>query len=345
MLSIGAFNALLKTLEEPPEHVKFILATTEPQKVPPTIQSRCQRFDFRPIPADLIARQLDHIVRTEGAQADAALTRRIAWLANGSMRDALSLLDQLLSLGHRKLTADLLEQLLPRPDQQSLARLVDCLAANDAAGALKAVDKALASGYSSEQLVVSLNEYLRQLMLLSVCGRDTDLADPTCPARQRMLEQFDRFDAATYVYMITVLEELGRNVRFSASGRALIDAAIVRLAQANRFCSIESLLARLGQTDRTIESPARQPAETAAQATPITPEPSHTRPQPRRKLDPPDRTVSLPSSTASEPARLDRRDLQAALSQPLVRKALEIFDGTLVQVRRATAYGRVQNPS
>jgi len=124
MISVSAFNALLKTLEEPPEHVKFIFATTEPNRVPVTIQSRCQRFDFRPIPADRIAEHLRTILKKEKVKADDSVIRRIAQLANGSIRDGLSLLDQLLSLGLSKLTAETMEQFMPTPSLDSLGELV-----------------------------------------------------------------------------------------------------------------------------------------------------------------------------------------------------------------------------
>ncbi|NOX59232.1 MAG: DNA polymerase III subunit gamma/tau [Planctomycetes bacterium] len=113
MLSTGAFNALLKTLEEPPEHVKFILATTETHKVPATIQSRCQRFDFRSISPQDISEQLKKILEQEEIAAEEMVLRRVSRAANGSMRDALSLLDQLLAYGASNLTADVIEDVLP----------------------------------------------------------------------------------------------------------------------------------------------------------------------------------------------------------------------------------------
>ena len=118
MLSTGAFNALLKTLEEPPDHVKFIFATTEPQKVPATIQSRCQRFDFKSVSVDEIAEHLSRILRAEGVEAEEGVVRRIARLANGSVRDGISLLDQVLSLGDKTLTTGLVDEVLPAPHDE-----------------------------------------------------------------------------------------------------------------------------------------------------------------------------------------------------------------------------------
>ncbi len=240
MLSTGAFNALLKTLEEPPEHVKFIMATTEPQKVPATIQSRVQRFDFRPIPTQGIAEQLERICKAEQLDADQAALRRIARLANGSMRDAISLLDQLLSIGAKNLTLELLEQVLPRPGDEHICELVGKLIEQNAGASLMVLDQIAASGHALESLVVSLMEHLRGLMLLRICGPDTEMVDAAESLRQRMIEQSKAFDEPTYVFMLTLLEELRRSVRYSGSGRALVDAAIVRLCMLDAFTSLRA---------------------------------------------------------------------------------------------------------
>ena len=146
MLSTGAFNALLKTLEEPPPHVKFILATTEAQKVPATIQSRCQRFDFKSIDVAALASHLAKIVEAENVKADATALRRIARLANGSMRDALSLLDKLLSYDPNELTLKTLDALVPPAHDELAMNIVGRIAQSDAAGALDALDAALQTG-------------------------------------------------------------------------------------------------------------------------------------------------------------------------------------------------------
>ncbi len=133
MLSTPAFNALLKTLEEPPEHIKFILATTELHKVPATIQSRCQRFDFQAIGVSEIAEHLRKILVQEKIEAEDGLLRRVARLASGSMRDALSLLDKLLSYGSGKLTAEVVAEILPPPHDELASAVVNRIAESDAA--------------------------------------------------------------------------------------------------------------------------------------------------------------------------------------------------------------------
>ena len=170
MLSGAAFNALLKTMEEPPGHVKFILCTTEPHKVPATIQSRCQRFEFRNIPSRLIAEHLRAVLKEEGVEAEDGAVHQVARLGNGSMRDALSLLDRLLATGESPITAKLLEQMLGLPDRELVAGLVDALAAGDPAATLRAAGGLLGKGVSGDQLTEVLIERLRQLMLIAACG-------------------------------------------------------------------------------------------------------------------------------------------------------------------------------
>ncbi len=196
MLSTGAFNALLKTLEEPPEHVKFILATTDPQKVPATIHSRCQRFDFRSIGLDQIGGQIRRILKAEGCQAEEAVVRRIARLANGSMRDALSLLDQLMSMSPKGLSVELLEEVLPTPHDQLLAGLIDCWAAHDAAGALGLLDQCVSQGYSLDRFCDAMIDQLRTLMLIAVCGPDTPLVDVPAQHRDEIVARAGKFDPA-----------------------------------------------------------------------------------------------------------------------------------------------------
>ncbi|MCB9867549.1 MAG: DNA polymerase III subunit gamma/tau [Phycisphaerales bacterium] len=246
MLSTGAFNALLKTLEEPPDHVKFVLATTEAHKVPATIKSRCQRFDFRSIsPAD-IAEQLRSILQQEEITADESVVRRVSRLANGSMRDALSLLDQLLAYGTRELTEALMEDLLPSAHDAVIHQLVDALAAGEAADALRCVEECLGAGQTAARFCDLFIEHLRALMLLRVCGAETELVDVGSAAREQLAGQAPAFEAPVYVYMIALLEEVRRQVKSTSAPRALIDAAVVRLAMASAFTGIDALVAHVG---------------------------------------------------------------------------------------------------
>ena len=234
MLSSGAFNALLKTLEEPPSHVKFIFATTEVHKVPATILSRVQRFDFKSIPPEDIARQLAMIAESEHVTIDDAALRRLSRLARGSMRDALSLLDQVLSLSDGAVTEALVDELFPAAHDELNAQLIDAFAANDAAAALAAADRIFAQGATPDHWCNLMIDQIRDLLIVRTCGRDTPLAELPGAMRDRVAEQAGKFDAGALVHIITVLEELRRSVKSSGSGRALVDAAVVRLAEASQ---------------------------------------------------------------------------------------------------------------
>jgi DNA polymerase-3 subunit gamma/tau len=245
MLTREAFNALLKTMEEPPAHLKFILCTTEPHKVLPTIHSRCQRFDFRNIPTSEIVGHLRNVLQQEKVKADDAVLFQVARLGNGSMRDALSLLDRLLAIGENPITGDLLERMLGVPDRQLIAQLVDAIAASDVAGALGKTDELLKKGIAQDQLLIVLIEHLRNLMILSAVGPGGDangLVEMDDGSKQAAGEQAAKFDTAALVHMMALLENVQRATRTSATPRALLDAAIVRLTLSEKFADLAAIL-------------------------------------------------------------------------------------------------------
>ncbi len=243
MLTIQAFNALLKTMEEPPEHVVFILCTTETHKVPATIQSRCQRFDFRNIPSGEIGAHLAEVLKSEGVSAEPEALHAVARLGNGSMRDALSLLDRLMASGEKKITLRLLEELLGLPDRTLVDNLVDAIADGDPAASLKGADSLLKRGVSPEQLLGTLADRFRDLMVLSACGPDSDLVDVSDDARREMVKAAQRFDAAGLTHLIAVCDSVARTSKMSAQPRAMLDAAIVRLALSEKIANVAALLA------------------------------------------------------------------------------------------------------
>ncbi len=244
MLSGAAFNALLKTMEEPPEHVKFILCTTDPHKVPATVQSRCQRYDFRNIPAKLIAAHLGEVVKREGAEAEPELLALVARLGNGSMRDALSLLDRLLASGEKKLTARLLDELLGTPDRVLVGSLIDAVAGARPDECLKIGDELLSRGASIDQVLETLLDRLRDLMLLCACGTQTPLVELSDRARAAEGQRAARFDAPGLVHMIALVENVQRSCKSSGLPRALFDALLVRLAMAEHLAEVTALVAR-----------------------------------------------------------------------------------------------------
>jgi DNA polymerase-3 subunit gamma/tau len=267
MLSTGAFNALLKTLEEPPEHVKFILATTEVQKVPATIQSRCQRFNFRNIPAEAIARRLAEIAAAEGAQVEEAVVQRVARLAAGSMRDALSILDQLLSVSPKKLQIKVLDEILPPPQNERVVTLLEHAAAGDAAAVLTELDGLLSAGYGLEVFCNDAIEVVRTLLLLRTCGPDANMVDIPAGGRDQYLQLSQRFEVSHYVQMIGMLEELRRSVRYSGVGRALTEVVMVRFARMREWASIEQLLRQLPPDQGGPAEKKKEPARRSRRST------------------------------------------------------------------------------
>ncbi len=242
MLSTSAFNALLKTMEEPPEHVKFILCTTDPQKVPATIQSRCQRFDFRNIPTPTIAEHLREVIKKEKIAADADLLFQVARLGNGSMRDSLSLLDRVIATGEKKLTVKLLEELLGLPPHEIVGSVLDAIASGDARGALEAADQLLGRGISIDQGIETLIDRLRDLMILASCGPDTKLVELSEATREAEVQRARRFDAAGLVHMIALCENVQRSAKNSGSPRALLDALLVRLAMTEKLADVTAVV-------------------------------------------------------------------------------------------------------
>ncbi len=248
MLSTAAFNALLKTMEEPPSHVVFILCTTETHKVPATILSRCQRFDFRNIPTRQIADHLREVLKQEKVAADDELAFMVARLGNGSMRDALSLMERLIASAGKgqALTPELLENLLGLPDRAIVSELIDALADGNPSAALERADQLLGRGISIDQALTTFAQRLRDLMVLSACGPKTELVDLADDARAAAAEQAGRFDAAGLVHMIALCESVARSAKSSAFPRAIFDALVVRLALTEKLADVSALVAAGG---------------------------------------------------------------------------------------------------
>lgn len=277
MLSKNAFNALLKTLEEPPSHVKFILATTEPEKVLPTIQSRCQRYDFRNIPTREIAGHLRDICQQEKIEADEDALLLVAKSGAGSMRDALSLLDRLLSVGENRLSAELIEQLLGLPRSQLIFDLAQAIGEGQVQRALESVDSMLAGGLSAESLIAALSEHLRNLLILRTCGPQSNLVEVPGIAVEQMNQQARQFDLVAMTQNIPILDELRRLMRQSQAGRALLEATLVRLALSDQFASIADLLSGLEGAPAAHSTPPAQkknfePVKVAPSSDPDPPE-------------------------------------------------------------------------
>ena len=284
MLTTEAFNALLKTMEEPPAHVKFILCTTEPHKVPTTIQSRCQRFDFRPVATPQIAEHLTSVLSGEGIEADDDVIRLVARLGNGSVRDALSLLDRLIAAADGRMTSDLAVSLLGLPDQTLVSRLVQAIIDRDLAGALAAGDDMLSRGIGIEQTLDTLTERFRDLLIVSVCGPETMLVDRTDEVVAEIAGQASSFDPPALTHMITLADHVTRNARGSTTARAQFDALIARLCLREHFMDARALLEGEAPTadpsGKKKEAPPRVDKPLTATASPAPTAPAPTAPVP-----------------------------------------------------------------
>ncbi|MDQ1301637.1 MAG: polymerase subunit gamma/tau, partial [Chloroflexota bacterium] len=234
MLTKEAFNALLKTLEEPPPHAIFILATTEPDRVPETVRSRCQRFDFRRIATSEIVEHLSDILKNEGGRAESEALVAIARRATGSMRDAVSLLDQLLSYGDDTLTLQRVEGVLGLVNAQTIGKLVDCIALNDTAGGLTLLNRLIADGVELGQLVDQIVAYLRAVLFARMV-RMPELLDLPQDVVQNVSRQAAGWPPAALLQTVKEFTEARAALRDQVPGvpQLPIELAFLRAAAAH----------------------------------------------------------------------------------------------------------------
>ncbi len=225
MLSTSAFNALLKTLEEPPAHAILVLATTEPHKIPATVLSRCQRFDFRPIPLEEMVARLEEIARQEGLKVDEGSLDLIARQSTGSMRDAESLLDQLASYGGQEITLERVQMMLGTVSSRGIVDLVDHLATCDIAAGLGQIGQAVADGADPRQLNEELLEYLRGLLLIKTTTEGPSYA--TEEQRQEMARQAASFTLDRLVTTIKVFSRAAQDFKAAARPQLALELAFV----------------------------------------------------------------------------------------------------------------------
>ena len=245
MLTTPAFNALLKTLEEPPEHVKFIFCTTEADKIPITVLSRCQRFDFAPIESGSIVDRLMQICAAEGVQAEAEALQIIARQAAGSMRDSQSLLEQLLSFGGKRITADDIHAMLGTAKRSRLASLAACLVQRDAAAALAEVEAAVAEGVDLGQFTEQLLGYLRDAMAAAVGCKSELLINTSASELDGVKQLGQQLGLETLLAVAQILDQTLVRMRQSTHTRTLVEMALVRICKLQDLQQIPALVAQL----------------------------------------------------------------------------------------------------
>ena len=245
MLTVAAFNALLKTLEEPPEHVKFIFCTTDADKIPITVLSRCQRFDFAPVPTDSIIERLRFIVQEEGVQADDEALRLLARRAGGSMRDSQSLLEQLLSFSGARITENDVHAMLGTAQGGRLQAILGHLIARDAAQALEQLDAAIREGVDVGQLAEQLLGYLRDVTAALV-GCQPELMLHVAAADFSAVQQAgQQWGLETALAALQILDQALMRMRQSTQVRTLVEVALVRICKLEDLDALPGLIAQL----------------------------------------------------------------------------------------------------
>ena len=255
MLSTGAFNALLKTLEEPPSYVIFILATTEAHKIPITILSRCQRYDFRRITAETIAARLQELMDKEGNDVEEKAIRYIAKAADGSMRDALSLLDQCIAfyLGE-KLTYEKVLENLGAVDTQVFSRMLRQILQQNTAGTIKTLDEIIIQGRELGQFVTDFIWYLRNLLLISTSEHPEEAVDASAENLERMKEESSMLDVETLMRYIRIFSELSNQIKYASQKRVLVEIALIKLCQPVMEMNLDSLYDRVRVLEEKLQN-------------------------------------------------------------------------------------------
>lgn len=281
MLTTGAFNALLKTLEEPPSHVKFFFATTEAGKIPITVLSRCQRYDFAGITPEAIAASLEEICRQEGVDAEPEALLVVARRAGGSLRDAQSLLDRLLASGTDRLTVEVVHGLLGTASDERLLDLLAALADHDSAAALRLVEQGASEGVQPAELLGGLIEFVRDAMVMAA-GAEAMLLAVTPRQRPRLKQIVEKWTLDSILAAGQILGEARARMRGSVHGRFLVEMALVRVAQLENLVNVGAMVDQLAALESgfpvrgshagvPLRKPSPVPAPPPAALSPIQP--------------------------------------------------------------------------
>ena len=254
MLSTGAFNALLKTLEEPPEYVIFILATTEVHKIPITILSRCQRYDFKRISIDTIAARLSDLMVREGIDVEERAIRYIAKMADGSMRDALSLLDQCIAfyLGE-KLTYQHVLEVMGAVDTEVFSKLLRDVISKNVTKVLATLEELIMQGRELSQLTTDFTWYLRNLLLAKSSDGMEDVLDVSEENLVQLQEEANLIDYDTLIRYIRVFSELSNQLKYATQKRVLLEVALIKLCKPEMETNQDSILSRIRAVEEKIE--------------------------------------------------------------------------------------------
>ena len=255
MLSIGAFNALLKTLEEPPSYVIFILATTEVHKIPITILSRCQRYDFKRISIDTIAARLKELTGAEQIEVEDKALRYVAKAADGSMRDALSLLDQCAAFHFgEKLTYENVLEVLGAVDNSVFSRLFRAVIAQDTRGCIDTIEDMIIQGRDLGQMVNDFVWHMRNLLIVMTTDEAEDLLDMSAENIALLREEAAEVSGETLMRYIRIFSELSGQLKFASQKRVLVEIAFIKLTKPSMEQNLDSVLQRLSILEKRLEN-------------------------------------------------------------------------------------------
>lgn len=299
MLSTAAFNALLKTLEEPPSHVVFILCTTDPQKVPDTIHSRCQRFDFHRLSVDEITARLGAVCVQEGVEFEPEALELISHQAEGGMRNALTSLEQLAAFGEGHVTLDGAHRILGSLDNEGLTEIVQALGKHDAGACFTWVSHYVETGADIAQFVQELAEHMRNLYLMSLTDADVEISASTS-AREVMESELELFGTERLSRALSVLGDLMKELRATTNSRLAFEIALTRLLRPESDLTLESLSERIEELEMKLLS---TPSLAYAQGTPAAPVAAGAMqtPAPVQSMQQPYTPVQTPTPSAPVP--------------------------------------------
>lgn len=275
MLSAGAFNALLKTLEEPPSYVIFILATTEAHKIPITILSRCQRYDFKRITIETITDRLKELAEKEQVDAEEKALRYVARMGDGSMRDALSLLDQCIAFYFgEKLTYDKVLEVLGAVDVEVFSRVLTYIQKNDVAASMKLLEELIISGRELTQFTIDFTWYLRNLLLVQTSEDASEIIEVSTENMAVVKEQAKQVDMDTLIRYIRIFSDLSNQIKYASQKRVMVEVALIKLCKPQMESNPDDIVSRIKAIENKLEKgivAAPLPAVASA-ATSVTPD-------------------------------------------------------------------------
>ena len=330
MLSNAAFNALLKTLEEPPPHVKFILATTEYAKIPVTIASRCQQYDFKPIPFLLILERLKLLAQEEGIEISEDSLRAIVSVAEGSMRDAQSALDQIIAFGGKKIPDEAVRVLLGVVDERAILSLVDAVLERDAKILVEQVQELVNSGVDPRNFCRKLIHHVRNLMVCRVTGWDERLLNLPDTAKHEILKQSEQFSELDLIRFYDLLNRAENDLRWNSHPWVHLEMTLMKLIELTRLPSLEDVIAQLQLGEKVGKSLPKGGSAPSGDPKTLFPAPDK-RPQSKDKK----------SSTSAAPPEAETTEEEEAISENQVIAHLL----SAVQTESIRLYSSLQHAS